>query len=224
MMENQYIDKELAAERLRTGQHRAFVGGMWDAIGQLQYDYMISKGLSPNHRFIDVACGSMRGGRHFIGHLNPFHYFGFDINRELIDAGLTHEITPLGLLDKIAPDNLAAAENFAFPSAWREMDSGLALSLFTHLTMNSIALCLKNLRPVMKDGAKFYATIFHVDEDAQTARQDQLDGIVTYMCQDPYHYTRGDMDYLARKTGWTVLDIETFDHPRGQSMVIFQKA
>ena len=223
-MENQYIDKELAAERLRTGQHRAFVGGRWDEIGQLQFDYMRGKGLAPTDRFVDVACGSMRGGRHFIGHLNPFHYFGFDINRELIDAGLTHEIAPLGLLDKVAPDNLVAAEAFEFPSRWRDMDSALALSLFTHLTMNSIALCLRNLRPVMRGGARFYATIFHVVEDAQTARQEQLDGIVTYMCQDPYHYTRGDMDYLAGKTGWHVVDIETFNHPRGQSMVIFETA
>lgn len=221
-MENQYIDKALAAERLRTGQHRAFVGGMWEAIGQLQFDYMIGKGLAPTDRFIDVACGSMRGGRHFIAHLDAGHYYGFDINRDLIDAGLTHEIAPLGLLDKIAPDNIMAADGFAFPSTWRGIDSGLALSLFTHLTMNSIALCLKNLRHAMADGAHFYATIFHVSEDDQTARQEQLDGIVTYMCQDPYHYTRADMDYLAGKTGWRVMDIETFNHPRGQSMVIFQ--
>jgi len=43
------------------------------------------------------------------------------------------------------------------------------------------------------------------------------------MCEDPYHYTRADMSYLARKTGWQLIDIEAFNHPRGQRMAIFEK-
>ena len=222
MMENQYIDKELAAQRLATGQHRAFVGGMWDEIGQLQFDYMISKGLASSDKFIDVGCGSLRGGLHFIRHLNPAHYFGFDVNPELIEAGLIHEIEPLGLMDKVARENLVAADGFNFPEGWSDMKSGIALSLFTHLTLNSIALCLTRLRPVMASGARFYATIFHVEPEQQTHSVEQVPGIVTYMCQDPYHYTRADMDYIAQKTGWSVIDIETFNHPRNQSMVIFE--
>ena len=222
-MENDYTSKDFDVARMAKDDHRGFVGGRWDEIGQLQFDYMRAKGLSPEHRFIDVACGSLRGGRHFIPYLNAHHYYGFDIIRELIDAGLTHEIAPLGLLDKVSPDNFVAAEGFAFPAEWRGMDSGIALSLFTHLTMNTIALCLKNLHAVMKDGGRFYATIFEISEDAQTAPKTYLDGIVTYMCEDPYHYTRADMDYLALKTGWRVLGIEDFGHPRGQSMVVFEK-
>ena len=222
-MENQYTHKDLDIDQLKDSDHRAFVGGMWDEIGQLQFDYMLSKGLLPSHSFIDVACGSMRGGRHFIKYLEAQHYYGFDLVRDLIDAGLKHEIEPLGLSGKVNPDNLMAAEGFAFPAKWRGLDCGLALSLFTHLTLNSIALCLSNLRPVMTDKAKFYATIFHVSEAEQMTPQDHLDGITTYLCQDPYHYTRADMDYLATKTGWRVDAIEDFGHPRGQSMVIFQK-
>ncbi len=222
-MENQYTHKDLDIDKLKDSNHRAFVGGMWDEIGQLQFDYMVSKGLSPSDRFIDVACGSMRGGRFFIRHLEAQHYYGFDLVRDLIDAGLKHEIEPLGLLGKVNFDNLVAAEGFAFPPQWRGIDSGIALSLFTHLTLNSIALCLSNLGAVMKDKAKFYATIFHVTESQQMTPQDHLDGITTFLCQDPYHYTRADMDYLAAKTGWRVEAIEEFGHPRGQSMVVFQK-
>lgn len=222
-MENQYTNKDLDAARVAETDHRGFVGGMWDEIGQLQFEYMRSKGLSPEARFIDVACGSLRGGRLFIPYLNAHNYYGFDILRALIDAGLTHEIAPLGVMDKVSPDNFVAAEGFAFPASWRDIDSGIALSLFTHLTLNSIALCLSNLRDVMKDGARFYATIFEVSEEQQLAPQEHLDGIVTFMCEDPYHYTRADMSYLARKTGWQLIDIEEFNHPRGQRMAIFEK-
>ena len=222
MMENQYIDKDLAAQRLATGQHRAFVGGMWDEIGQLQFDYMVAKNLDPKHRFIDVGCGSLRGGLHFIRYLDAANYFGFDVNPDLIEAGLTHEIEPLGLMEKVARENLAAADGFEFPSHWQNMDSGIALSLFTHLTLNSIALCLTRLRPLMAEEARFYATIFLIEADKQTQPTEQVPGITTYMCQDPYHYTRSDMNYIAKKSGWRVIDIESFNHPRNQSMVIFK--
>jgi len=69
-MENQYTNKDLDAARVAETDHRGFVGGMWDEIGQLQFEYMRSKGLSPEARFIDVACGSLRGGRLFIPYLN----------------------------------------------------------------------------------------------------------------------------------------------------------
>ena len=221
-LENQY-SQQIAQDQVDKGEHRAFIGGMWDEIGQLQFDYICRKGLQPHDRFIDVGCGSLRGGVHFVKYLDPFHYYGFDINASLIDAGLTHEITPLGLLEKTRPENFRAADNFGFPDNWRGMNSAIALSLFTHLTLNSIILCLERLRPVMADGARFYATIFHVSGDEQTAPKEHVPGIVTFLYQDPYHYTREDMDFAARKTGWRVVDVETFNHPRHQSMVVFEK-
>lgn len=224
MNENQYVNANLDALNLSGHDHRSFVGGMWDEIGKLQFNYMLAKGLKPENSFIDVACGSMRGGRHFLSYLNAGRYYGFDILRGLIDAGLEHEIKPLGLMDKVVADNFSAAPNFTFPETWKKLDNGLALSLFTHLSLNSIAQCLFELRKVMSESAVFYATIFETTENKQVAPQHHLDGIITYMCEDPYHYTRADMDYVAQKTGWTVANIEGFHHPRGQRMVIFKAA
>ncbi len=221
-MENQYINKDLDLTAFEGGNHRDIVGGLWDEIGQLQFDYMIAQGLSPTDRFIDVACGSMRGGRHFIPYLNAGHYYGFDILRELIDAGMTHEIAPLGMVDKVPEGNLASAADFEFPESWRGLDKGLALSLFTHLTLNTIVQCLTKLRAVMADDGVFYATIFETTEETQIQPQTHPHNIVSYMCQDPYHYTRADMDYVAQKTGWGVESLKGFGHPRGQHMVVFK--
>jgi len=56
------------------------------------------------------------------------------IDKELAaEAGLIHEIEPLGLMDKVARENLVAADGFNFPEGWSDMKSGIALSLFTHL-------------------------------------------------------------------------------------------
>jgi len=48
-------------EGIKAAGHRRYVGGMWEEIGQLQFDYLVSQGLRPEHVFCDVACGSLRG-------------------------------------------------------------------------------------------------------------------------------------------------------------------
>src|ERR1700678_1283527 len=42
--------------------HREYVGGLWEVIGKLQFDFLISRGLKPEHVFLDIACGPLRGG------------------------------------------------------------------------------------------------------------------------------------------------------------------
>lgn len=219
--ENRYVDKDLVKQRLATESHRSFVGGMWAVIGPLQLAYLKDKGLSPDDRLVDVGCGSLRGGVHFVDYLAPYHYFGFDITRAIIEAGVTHELAPLGLQSKVRAENFAAADNFDFPEAWRDMDVALALSLFTHLSLNSIALCLLKLRPLLKDGARFHASIFQTSAEAQTGPVTQADGIISHMCRDPYHYTQDDMAFVARKSGFVLDGIESFGHPRNQVMAIF---
>ena len=47
--------------------HREYVGGLWDEMGKLQFDFMVSQGLSPEHTMLDIACGALRGGVHHNG-------------------------------------------------------------------------------------------------------------------------------------------------------------
>ena len=68
--------------------HREYIGDKWDEIGKLQFDFLIKKGLKPHHKLIDIGCGSLRGGVHFINYLNKKNYFGTDINYDLIKIGL----------------------------------------------------------------------------------------------------------------------------------------
>jgi hypothetical protein len=50
---------EEAVEKLG---HRNYVGGMWEEIGKLQFDFLVQQGLKPSHCFLDIGCGSFRGG------------------------------------------------------------------------------------------------------------------------------------------------------------------
>ena len=60
------------------------IGGLWEEIRALQFEFLIKKGLQPQHRMLDLGCGTLRGGRHFIRYLQPGNYYGIDISRKAI--------------------------------------------------------------------------------------------------------------------------------------------
>ena len=49
-----------------TDAHREQVGGLWDEIGALQIDFLRAQGLRPGDTLLDVGCGCLRGGVHFV--------------------------------------------------------------------------------------------------------------------------------------------------------------
>lgn len=81
------VPKPEGEEGMRTRGYQKMVGGMWNEIGQLQFDYMRKQGLQPQHVFCDVACGSFRAGRFFIDYLNPGNYLGIDKQFVLVETG-----------------------------------------------------------------------------------------------------------------------------------------
>ena len=47
-----YYTRDLTAIELKLKRHRRFVGGLWDEIGQLQFDFMTSRGLMPGSKLL----------------------------------------------------------------------------------------------------------------------------------------------------------------------------
>ncbi len=84
--ENAY-DRQLTPAEINANLHRDFIGGMWDEMGPRQFDFLKSAGLAPHHRMIDIGCGCLRAGVHFVPYLENGNYYGIDINASLIEAG-----------------------------------------------------------------------------------------------------------------------------------------
>ncbi len=62
---NNYF-KELSKEEIEAKAHRNFVGGSWDELGQLQFEFLKKSGLGAEHKLLDIGCGCLRGGIHFV--------------------------------------------------------------------------------------------------------------------------------------------------------------
>lgn len=199
-------------ERIREMGHRTFVGGdgrFWEEIAKLQYDFMISEGLMPEHVLLDVACGSLRAGRLFINYLAPGNYLGLDKEIDLIIRGVADELGINTFVEKRPV--FVVSENFEFNNFTKQPDYVLAQSLFTHLTSAGIYNCLKSLRQFITGKVVFYATFFEsLSAYENPPESDSLESFI---------YTRDQLKTLAELSGWKMHYIGDWGHPRGQKIV-----
>ncbi len=211
---NQYSRNLTPIER-KLKVHRLFVGGEWDKIGRLQFDFMISKGLTPASTLLDIGCGALRGGVHFVRYLDDGNYYGIDINKSLLKAG-EQELRSSGLGGKQV--HLQRTDQFDAAGFGVRFDFGISVSLITHLCANQIIYCFLQMRRVMHEGSRFYFTFFEVPElpipDAYSQGR-----VVTHFLSDPFHYTRDQIEYCARSAGLVPHYIGEWGHPRNQQML-----
>jgi SAM-dependent methyltransferase len=214
-------------KELRAGAHRKRAGGLWDELGRRQLDYLSARGLERTSRFLDVGCGPLRGGIHFARYLDPGCYFGIDVNESLLDAGYELELTP-ELRSKLPRDHLRATDRFDCDFGV-EFDFVLAHSLFTHLPLNDIRLCLHRVAEQTKVGGRFFATFFEAPADFP------VDGILDapkkiepgarrtgkHPDRNPFWYWPGDLEWAASFSPWQFRYIGDWGHPRRQNMVEF---
>jgi SAM-dependent methyltransferase len=218
-----YAGREMGDDAsIARGAHRDFVGGanMWDRMGQLQLDYLKSVGLQPKHRLLDVGCGSLRAGLRLVDYLDPGNYYGIDINHSVLEAGYFHELTE-AQRQRLPVANLRSTDRFDGDFGV-QFDMAIAQSVFTHVSLNHMRLCLYRVAKVMAPGGKFYATFFERGEKFP------LDGIPPkrprYTERNIFWYYRSDLAWVAERSPWKMKYIGDWDHPRGQKMVEYTLA
>jgi SAM-dependent methyltransferase len=210
---------DLKRQQIERGKHRRRVGGLWEEMGKLQLDFLVKQGLRPEHRFLDVACGSLRAGRHLVDYLDPGNYYGIDINQSLLDAGYDVELSEEQRA-RLPRTNLARSDRFECDFG-APFDFAIAQSLFTHISLNHIRLCLHQVAGQMRPGGKFYVTFFEgrpsfpVDKimHEEGARRSK------YTEHNVYWYYRADMRWAANHGPWKFRYVGDWGHPRHQKMV-----
>ncbi len=215
-----YQAESFTDEDLARGRHRSFVGGKWEEMGRFQLDYLKQQGLRPEHRFLDVGCGALRAGRHLVDYLEPGNYYGIDVNHDLLEAGYSQELTD-STRARLPVGNLRATDRFDADFGVR-FDLAIAQSVFTHISLNLMRLCLCRVARVMAPGGRFYATFFEQGNDFP------VDGIADrkhphYTERNIFWYYRNDLRWVARRSPWEFRYIGRWGHPRGQRMVEYTR-
>ena len=216
------LDKPRAPDRRALA--RQIVGGLWEEMGAAQLAFLERRGLQPTDRMLDVGCGALRGGVHFIRYLDAGNYSGIDAQQWLLDAG-TDELAKAGLTDR-RPQLLCDA-TFDFARFGTTFDVALAQSVFTHINLNLVHRCLVRVSEVLVPAGVFYATILERPSphhlDPVEFPQPDLPTTITYPDKNPYHYP---VAFFAGLIDGLPLELEyvgDWGSLRGQSMLAFHR-
>jgi SAM-dependent methyltransferase len=177
----------------------------WLKIGQMQFDYLVSHGLKPGMRMLEIGCGNLRAGRLFIEHLDAGDYYGIDISpdillaaqRTLAEAGLQHKLPHLTLVQDLKLEFLPAGY----------FDVVHAHSVFSHSPIDVIDECLAHVGRVMKPGGFFDFTF------------DRTEGAEHHVLREDFYYRTETLVALAGRHGLAgqfMKDWEELSHPQSR--------
>jgi len=116
-----------------------FLGGVpqrFEIAGRTLLITLLSEGLHPYSKVLDIGCGCLRGGYWLIHFLDKNRYFGIEPNKKMLDAGLQYLLEP-GLYEEKNPhfDNNS---DFNFDVFKEKFDFLVALSIWTHASKPQI--------------------------------------------------------------------------------------
>jgi SAM-dependent methyltransferase len=204
---NDFLESYIAHTNKRVAEDpKAAIGGMWDEIGALQYDFLKRVGLEPTHRMLDIGCGTLRGGRHFIRYLDVSNYTGIDISPACIVAA-NELLVDEQLSDKKPRLILVTSKNITFSELeGNSYDYIFAQSVLTHLPASLIREFFENIGKCMLETSNFYFTYFPAEENSRIDHKD-------------FAYPWSFFAELARDHGFEAEEVShLYPHPRGQKM------
>jgi ubiquinone/menaquinone biosynthesis C-methylase UbiE len=176
-------DPSVSAElEVGTDSHRR-----WLALGRKQFEYLLEHGLQPQHRMLDIGCGTLRAGRLFIDYLDTGNYYGIDISPEILFAA-QQTVMEYGLQGKLPHLTLVRDNRFAFlPDNY--FDVVHAHRVFSHSPVEVIEQCLAHVERIMKPDGFFDFTF-----DRTTAPDHRV-------AHDTFYYRTETLVALANRHG-----------------------
>ncbi len=121
---------------------------------QFQIEFLKRQGLKPHHSFLDVGCGSLRGGIPVIDLLDAGNYMGIEVRSEVL-AEARKELAASGLEHK-RPE-LILGGDFDTLESPRRFEFAWAFSVLIHMEDHISEACVKWVAEHLKDGGRFYA-------------------------------------------------------------------
>jgi ubiquinone/menaquinone biosynthesis C-methylase UbiE len=147
-------------DKLKPGasHYMAYVGPpkKYELIGKMQKDLLLSSGLLPNHKLLDIGCGSLRAGLHFIPYLDTECYFGIEPNKWLVEEGIKQNM--LVDVEKSKKPTFIYNSNFELGLFNQRFNFMIAQSIFSHASIKQIKKCVSESSKVLEKGGLFLAT------------------------------------------------------------------
>ncbi|MBG15470.1 MAG: hypothetical protein CL853_03860 [Crocinitomicaceae bacterium] len=152
--------KRKAVRFFQTPQQRrhALVGPahLWKMKQDFQISFLKTQGLAPDHKFMDIGCGTLRGGIPLIDFLEQGNYCGIEVRDAVLQEG-KNELAEHGLQDK--NPQLICFKEFSELSFNNKFDVLFAFSVLIHMKDEIVEKCIAFISSVIADSGAFYANV-----------------------------------------------------------------
>jgi SAM-dependent methyltransferase len=165
-----YTDLQLDDDAIRREDYKLHIGAgteTWHSRGLFQLDFLRKRGLEPWSRLLDIGCGPLRAGLHFIRYLDTGNYCGFDYNESFVAAG-RQLIAEHDLSFKHA--SISVLADFRVEAIGREFDYAIAFSVLNHCDDAQRRLFFLNIGQCLAPGAKLFISHAHWLKEADITR------------------------------------------------------
>ncbi len=130
----------------------------------MQYEFITTMGLNPEHRFLDLGCGALRGTIRLVDYLRDGNFYGADISVGLLKEAII-ECERLKL--KNTPI-LQLMESFDLASVFDgKFDFILCNSVTVHISPEDIQDLAKGISNVLSNAGVCFLSIHPLDEKEQ---------------------------------------------------------
>ena len=171
-----------------------------------------------NKAFIDIGAGDIVLGEYLSEIGTPKIFYAQDLSEPSLKSGI-ERIEKTGAKTNIF--RTLVSDNFDFSEiADSSLDYAFSNSLFSHLSINSILQCLRNLAPKMRVGGKYFSSMIVIPSGEVTQPYDwsylerKGTNVISYPTKDPYHYNEKSVTTLSHfNTGFIAVTIHNYGHP-----------
>jgi SAM-dependent methyltransferase len=142
----------------RPSQRHGLVGpaDLWAMKRRFQFRFLTAQGLRPEHRLLDIGCGTLRGGIPLIEYLQTGHYAGFEARAEVLEEG-RKELAEAGLEHK--RPSLIHASDPAEVQLEEPVEVAWAFSVLIHMSDEVADACLALVARSLTEPGAFYANV-----------------------------------------------------------------
>jgi len=164
--------------------------------------------------FADIGCGDIPLGYCQEEMGRPKKYYATDLNRKALASGLK-SMKKSGI--DISNMEIISGPYFDFdliPNA--SIDAAFSNSLFSHLSLNTILICLKRLRPKMANHAKYLSSMIILPPgiDCIEYKWEVKHGATSHAAKDPFHYRFSEFKKVVDScTDFTCHNSYEYGHP-----------
>lgn len=140
-----------------------FVGANAEYEIEAQPMFAKEMGLKPHHKFLDLACGCLRGTVRLVDYLDHGNFYGADVSERLLE--LANERCRE---EKVKNwPFLFLMRNFDDLRQLPKMDFILSVSLLTHLFPADLGPLFRNVAAILNPDGVYYFTMYPTTDHAE---------------------------------------------------------